>query len=129
MRWLKTTVTAVLLALWVPAASHALLAHAGWIHTGHADEHRASDTDNHHDAADGICRITSTEVQMPTPDLSSSQPTFALLSFTFLLFALEAALPAPNGPDPPGASPPELSHTWQFSFRASLPPRAPSLTS
>jgi hypothetical protein len=117
------------MALWVPATSHALLEHAGWIHTSHADEHGASDPDNDHDAADGVCRIASTEVQVPTPDLSSSQLAFLSLSFTFVLLAPKAALPTSNGPDPPAAAPPELSHTWQFSFRASLPSRAPTLAS
>ena len=28
-----------------------------------------------------------------------------------------------------GTSPPEISRTWQFSFRAAAPPRAPSLVS
>ena len=34
-----------------------------------------------------------------------------------------------SGLSPPGSAPPELSHRWQFSFRAALPVRAPSSVS
>ena len=122
--------TIVLLALWLPASSHALLQQAGWIHTDHADADGDSDADNDHDAADGICHAASTHIQVPQPDLSGSPMPFSSLDFALALGALlETSLAALNGPDPPGTAPPELSHTWQFSFRASLPPRAPSLVS
>ena len=127
VRWLKTVVTVLLLALWLPATSHALLEQAGWIHTEHADADGDSDTDNDHDVADGICRAASTDVQVPQPELTGPPMPISSLDFSLGLAALlQASLAAPNGPDPPGAAPPELSHTWQFSFRASLPPRAPS---
>ncbi len=121
--------TVLLLALWLPATSHALLEQVGWIHTPHTDEEGAPDTDNDHDAADGFCHVASTGVHVPQPELSGGQ-SFALSGFWLTFAALfEASLALPNGPDPPGAAPPELSHTWQFSFRASLPPRAPSMIS
>ncbi len=125
----KTVVTMLLLALWLPATSHALLEQAGWIHAAHVDAGGAPDTDNDHDAADGVCRVTSTNIQVPQPEWSSG----VLLAWTDVSLTLaawfEASLALPNGPAPPGAAPPELSQTWQFSFRASLPPRAPSLIS
>ena len=64
---LKIVVTMLLLALWLPATSHALLEQVEWIHTAHADAHDASDTDNdnNHDVADGLCRVASTDVQVP----------------------------------------------------------------
>ena len=69
MKWFKTVVTMLLLALWLPATSHALLEQVGWVHTAHADTHHASDADadhdNDHDAADGLCRVASTNVQVP----------------------------------------------------------------
>jgi hypothetical protein len=131
VKWFKTVVTLLLLSLWLPATSHALLEQVGWIHTAHADAHGDSDgdNDNNHDAADGLCRVTSTDVQVPQPELSGGL-CLASVDFSLTLARLfEAELALPNGPDPPGAAPPELSHTWQFSFRASLPPRAPSLIS
>ena len=119
----------LLLALWLPATSHALLEQVEWIHTAHVDTHDASDADhdNGHDAADGLCRVASTDVQVPPPELTGGL-LLASVDFSLTPAALfEASLALPNGPDPPGAAPPELSHTWQFSSRASLPPRAPSL--
>src|SRR5262245_30358007 len=56
---LKSIVTGLLLALWLPATSHSLLQQAGWVHTEHADEADAPDTDNDHDAADGICCVAT----------------------------------------------------------------------
>ena len=132
VRWFKTIVTAVLLVLWVPATSHALLEQAGWIHIPHGDADNASgtDNDNDHDAADGICHVASTQVQVPQSDLAGSPASQALMEFSFVVTASNALSSATlKGPDPPGAAPPELAHIWQFSFRASLPPRAPSLLS
>jgi hypothetical protein len=131
VKWLKTIVTMVLLALWLPATSHAWLEQAGWIHTSHAEAHDASgaDNDDNHDAADGLCRIASTDVPVPSPELTA-RLSLASAAFSVTRAAWwEAALALPDGPDPPGAAPPELSHTWQFSSRASLPARAPSLIS
>ena len=117
-----------LLALWLPATSHALLEQVEWIHSSPHDAHDASGTDNSndHDAADGICHPASNQVGVPQPD--STRPASADFSLTPdpLHEASRAAL---DGLDPPGAAPPELSQSWQFSFRASLPPRAPALFS
>lgn len=125
----KTVVTILLLALWLPATSHALLEQAEWIHTAHTHADGAPDTDNDHDAADGICRVAPTDVQVPQPELTGGL-LLAWTSFSLTLAAsFEASFALPNGLDPPGTAPPELSHSWQFSFRASLPPRAPSLIS
>ena len=131
MKRFKTVVTVLLLALWQPATSHALLEQIGWIHTAHDDtpDGSGSDTDNDHDAADGICQVTSNHVDVPQPDFTGGL-LWARAAFTLTLAALfEASCALPSGPDPPGTAPPELSHTWQFSFRASLPPRAPSVIS
>jgi hypothetical protein len=127
VRWLKTVVTILLLVLWLPATSHALLEQAGWIHTAHGDADNDSGRDNDHDAADGICHRASSHVQVPKPELNTELlPAAGNDLFTA---AFEISLTLSNGYDPPGAAPPELSSTWQFSFRASLPPRAPSMIS
>ena len=126
VRWFETVVTILLLALWLPSTSHALLEESGWIHTPHTDTDSAPDPDNDHDAADGICLAASTDVQVPQPELSGGT-ILALLDHFFTLARLADPSPAlPGGPAPPGTAPPEISQTWQFSFRASLPPRAPS---
>jgi len=128
MNWFRTMIAMFLLALWVPMASHELLELCGWIHVAATtDSGEAHDDD--HDAADGVCQVASTHIQVPQPPLSGELLP-GLIDFSGSLSVLcEAALALPNGPDPPGAAPPELSQTWQFSFRASLAARAPSLIS
>ena len=128
--WTPKLAALVLAVLWLPATSHSLLEQAGWIHTEHAEEGDSSGTDSDHDAADGTCRAASTDVPVPQPALTNSPAPFSSLDFSLVLATLpKTSLAAPNGPDPPGAAPPELSRTWQFCFRASLSPRAPSLIS
>jgi hypothetical protein len=129
VKWFKTVTTILLLAFWLPATSHELLEQVGWIHTAHAHDASGTDNDNDHDAADGICRVTSNHVDVPQPNLTCGLP-LARAPFVLTFAALfEASFALPNGPDPPGGAPPELSQTWQFSFRASLSPRAPSMIS
>jgi hypothetical protein len=119
----------LLLALWLPATSHALLEQAGWIHSPHTDADGAPDADNDHDAADGICHVASTDVRVPQPESSSGLLLASVAYSLTLAELLEASLALPNGPDPPGTAPSEFPQTWQFLFRASLPPRAPSMIS
>lgn len=128
---LRFIIAPLLVVLWLPASSHALLEHWELIHQVQSDHEPGpddSDTDNH-DAADGICHIAPTAVQVQQPDWNAG---LQLAPESFLLAFIapgEAPLVLRNGPDPPGVAPPELLHTWQFSFRTSLPPRAPSVIS
>ena len=124
--------TVVLVAFWLPGSSHTLLESAGLIHQRHADhdedssgshEHNADD----HDAADGHCLLSSSDISVPVPD---TVPT----PFLVCLFGLEwdwrlHVVCHPSGLAPPGTAPPQLSHRWQFDFRTALSPRAPSLIS
>ena len=116
--------------MWLPATSHALLEQAGWIHDKHAEESDSSGSDYDHDAADGTCLVASNDIQVQT-----AVETGAALTLAFLYLSLKPSTPLEpmgafsNDRAPPGAVPLELSPTWQFSFRASLPPRAPSVIS
>jgi hypothetical protein len=136
VRQLKAIVIVVMTLFWSVVSSHALLEFAGVIHHHHVAEHAHSpdahghDSDEHqtdtHEAADGKYRPSSVRVSAPTPKF------FTLLPFT--VPELES-LPEPPavrqsfGSALPGVAPPQHSHRWQFSFRAALPPRAPSLIS
>jgi hypothetical protein len=128
----RITVTLLLLALWPAASSHALLETCGLIHQQHADHEFGSngshdDHDDDHEAADGHCLLSSTQVTVPVPDLDLVPHLFVFLSLGW-----EAELQSPvlfSGLAPPGTAPPQLSHRWQFSFRTALSPRAPSLIS
>ena len=51
-------------------------------------------------------------------------PVFSI-AFAFALLSQPPALDRVASQASPEASPPELVHTWQFSSRTALPPRAP----
>ena len=128
---LKRIITALLLAIWLPASSHALLEHFDLIHKVHAD-HDADSTGSHehptdnHQAADGKCALSSTHVNV---SLLNVVVTSFLPSALGLDWASELNVERqPSGLAPPGTAPP-LSHCWQFFFRTALPARAPSLIS
>jgi len=119
------------MVIWLPASSHTFLELAGFIHEMHehleakSSDSREHDTDNHA-AADGLCVSPSAKVQVFKPSFSL---VGAWLTAVILLNTQQSHSGAlPVGPRAPGPAPPELSH-WQFSFRAALPVRAPSLTS
>lgn len=136
--WVKLTAL-LLLALWLPATSHAWLESSGIIHhgghhgppNGHGadvdhDEHEDhDDLDINHDAADGICRIETDAVAVPPPVL--------IADFLPLLAAHIGALL--RGPDAaaapafvPSTAPPELHAARHFCERTASPARAPDVT-
>lgn len=135
VKCVRIAVVLALLALWVPASSHALLEHAGWIHEHeeeadhghdhHDDHHPAKGSD--HDAADGICRVETGSVDVPVPKIVHAW----MLGDSVLCSGLSSLTEEPDysGPSPPGTAPPEVRVSWQFSCRAAVPVRAPSLLS
>jgi len=128
----KATVAVLLAAAWLPASSHALLEFFELIHQVHADHDAESngshehDADNH-EAADGRCLASLAKVQVPKPTAISALH-WLVAALTASRLDLESQV-SHAGPSPPGVAPPELSHRWQFSFRAALPVRAPSILS
>jgi hypothetical protein len=128
-------VALLLLAVWPAVSSHAVLQHSGLIHQFHDDHDEDADEPggshehhaNGHDVADGQCVLSAKEVSVPTHHADV---------MPFVVWWLAAAsMPElsperhPSGLAPPGLAPPELSHRWQFFFRAALPARAPSFVS
>jgi len=132
MNRLRFIIAPLLVALWLPASSHALLEHWELIHQVHADHESSSngshehDTDNH-DGADGLGLVPSAKVPLPQPVFVALLPCFTVLSLPDGHEGIGQF--AHTGPSPPGTAPPQLSHCWQFSFRTALPARAPSLIS
>jgi hypothetical protein len=126
MNWRQRIVAIVLLAVWMPASSLCLAECAKLVKRGDCCAH---DSGGKADAAGGACCLLAlggykSDTQrswVPVPIL------LAIALAPSLLHRLSAAarlsLPSPN------ASPPVLPVTWQFSFRAALPPRAPSSAS
>lgn len=130
MKALKTIVTMLLVAVWLPESSHALLESLELIHQQHGQADSSSQGGDSHEAADGNCRVESNHVQVPQPELSGSLLPWELADYSLSVAALiETSLTLPSGLAPPGTAPPQLSHCWQFSFRTALPARAPSLIS
>ena len=136
---LKSIGALALVALWLPASSHAFLQHVGLIHQVHAHDEDAAaghedESDGPHEhgadnhaAADGLCRAPSGKVQLDKPvDVVKATWFFATLLNAAVLSCSERSH---SGPSPPGTAPPELSHRWQLSSRAALPVRAPSVAS
>lgn len=109
--------------LWLPLSSHALLESAGLIHQDTADG-----SDDDHDAADGICLIESGGFHV---EKGCQSGEFCLAQFLsdVSVWVVVDATPPQSKPDIPGTAPPLLTQSWQFSSRASLPARAPSIAS
>ena len=145
VKWLKTGVTLLLLAVWLPASSHAFLQQVGFIHQVHEHD-EAAEADHHsdaaphpdaghphehgadtHAAADGLFVASSAKVQLAKPSVVEVLPWLA--AAVLISAEVPSVLAAHSGPAPPGVAPPECSHRWQFSFRATLPIRAPSVLS
>lgn len=109
-----------MLALWMPATSHALLESAGVIHQSHADAD--SDGDHDHDAADGLVLLPlSVSAPVMTAALVCVLPVVVFLLPEPIETRLTQRIDS-------GSSPP-LANVWQFAHRAALPARAPSFAS
>jgi hypothetical protein len=121
-----------LLLIWGPVTSHGLLSSLGLVHhhqpAGHAQVpgHHDNDVDQDHDAADGICRIENSGLQIDKI-LGSLLPVIALFILQGDHLSVEVSHRC--SPTIPGAAPLELFACRQFDFRTALPARAPSFVS
>jgi len=119
----KTIAALLLLAFWVPISSHEMLEHWGVIHTQASNPIDKHDDD--HDAADGLCQLPAGAFQVQkffAPEVSFA--ALAVLTELVRDSVWEQASFALVNP-----SPPDIRVEWQFSSRAALPARAPSLIS
>jgi hypothetical protein len=109
-----------------------LLESAGFIHQEkpHAhspsNDNQASDNEDDHDAADGRCLLSNTQVNVPGPVVVLHSNSFCLWLLQFSQ-RLTPDIHA-SGLAPPGGYLPPIS-AWQFSLRTALSPRAPSAIS
>ena len=125
---LKPIVAMLMLALLAFASSHPLLEGLELIHQEAAHADGPVGSDSHHDLADGKCRGNSSRDEIQR---SSSSGAFSFTQIFALACVLVDDTDCSNHPCVEAATspPPELGTTWQFSSRAALPARAPSLTS
>ncbi len=126
VNWLHRIVAVVMLAAWMPAASLCLAECAGMVERGDCC---ADESGGKSDAAGHPCCFLASGLYK-----SHDQQRVATAPATLLT----PVLPSPFSLTPasveeaalrPAPSPPDLPVTWQFSFRAALPPRAPSFAS
>ena len=119
---LKTTMAALLVVLWIPTTSLCLLEAAGWV--SDADGCATSQSSG----SSPCCALASASYK--AQENQQLAVPFCLLAIAFLVDVLKL-IPARNNSSigEVGVSPPELSQSWQFSVRAALEPRAPSLGS
>jgi hypothetical protein len=119
---LKTIIAAVLLGLWIPAGSVCLIENAGLL------AKNAGCCDDQSSKTPPCCALASATYKMdenaPTKALSLAQIFVSIDSAN-----LESSRPQFFRAAECGVSPPELSTSWQFSFRTALAPRAPSSAS
>ena len=132
VKLVRSLVALMLLAVWPAVTSHTLLEQLELVHVAHADhdadlpdspEHDGAD----HDAADGLCLVSSKATSIPVPQVALAPELIGWLA-TGYLSELQGQRHW-SGTAPPGTAPPELLHCWQFSSRAALSARAPSFLS
>lgn len=126
VNWLHRIVALVMLAAWMPAASLCLAECAGMVERGDccADESSGQPDDAAHPCcflASGLYKSHDHQTFVTAPDALATAQLPSPISVAPSSGGLASL--------PPALSPPDLPVTWQFSFRAALPPRAPSLAS
>jgi hypothetical protein len=124
----KNLVALLLLVVWMPATMCCALERAGVPFFQQCCEDDAADGSHKDPCGDKTCcLLESGKYQTPNPTPLLISPEF-LLSFVYVAFVEppEASL---SSFEPPESSPPDLPVTWQFSSRAALPVRAPSIAS
>jgi hypothetical protein len=123
--------TALALAvLWLPVSVHCQLEQLPGLDFLSCCDHEDTTAPHQDDDCEGdACAVVESglykseerQISLPAPDLAPV--VFQLLPSPDPLSCTVAR----GGVD--GTAPPELARVWQFSFRAALPPRAPSLVS
>ena len=124
VKLLRTTVTLMVLAAWLPATSHCLLSGAGLMPGSCETDHHHGDAPAHSHDNCGQCALESGGFKLNDPDALQ-------LAFTpVLTWQLRLHLPPPEMTvlilSDSGRAPPDQSR-WQFQTRAALPGRAPAI--
>ncbi|MCI0538431.1 MAG: hypothetical protein L0Z50_24760 [Verrucomicrobiales bacterium] len=120
-----------LIAFWVLMTSH-----CGWERIpglkflactplAEAAPHQPSDCGDD----DACATVESGNYKSEEGQVSAPKAPILPVAFALALLSDLAALEPPASEISPEATPPELAHVWQFSFRTALPPRAPSFIS
>ncbi|ODU23963.1 MAG: hypothetical protein ABS95_02620 [Verrucomicrobia bacterium SCN 57-15] len=112
-----------MVALWLPGSMHCLLEDTGWLPK---DGSCATSPAGSHDQSDG-CQFENGGVQFQP--VKVFVPSFNFIPLMVLLHVSPAAEPTLFLPARDSSRLVELVHSWQFTRRAALPVRAPSIAS
>ncbi len=129
MRHLNTIVTVLVLAVWAACTAHCAIENR----SGAAGLPCCNEDGGHSDQAPqapGHCVCSAIQAGGYVSQDSSVSIPLPLDGFTFPVdVPQQVDLPTRPGDVEPASSPPEALEPWQFSFRAALLARAPSLVS
>jgi len=130
MKWLNTIAVWVMLALWLPVTNHCRFEQIpgfSFLDCCNQDGGNSQDEECQNDGCaaveDGLYKTESNQIEVLGP----------VLTFTHFLGSLEDQLGIAqefaSRAESSKSVLPEFLKSWQFSFRAASPPRAPSLAS
>ena len=130
MKSLEKTLVWTFIALWVLVSNHCALERVPGLDflACSSPETEASHQPSGCGDEDACAAVESGLYKSEERQTLSPKPSFAAVRFAVLLLEITAP-PSASRQDSPEPIPPELAHTWQFSFRTALSPRAPSLHS
>ena len=125
MRKMRAFVVVALAGLWMVVGSHCLLEHVPGFEFLRCESPGSADTSPCSQCDDEMCRALESGQY-----LSSGQAKAPVVAL-----GMQVVQTSPAEGHPPfhltggmlTDAPPDLSRIWQFSLRAALPPRAPSL--
>lgn len=128
VRRLRTVVSLLLALMWLPATVHCRLESLpGFDFLTCCTHTDADQSTSHHEGdcqTDGCATVEAGLYKHEDLDNTPVKPMVAVSLLPVLLEELQARVPTSTGIRSP--APPELCCNWQFSYRAALPPRAPS---
>ena len=125
MKRLRQIVGLVLLVLWVPLTSHCT-----WEYIPDLALFKCSaDTEQHSEPKSDCADDGCAQLETATYRSSGTQPEVAPPAFLVLFQLLTLTVPAIEACVAAVTAPSEITSGWQFTFRAALPPRAPSFVS
>lgn len=129
MQRIKAAVALMLALVWLPAVSCCLIDASGLLGKQDccAKEHALSVPSPGN--CDQPCGTLASATYLSQQDQMLLVAPLGLPLYDCATFLMEVQRPAEIGCLLPTTAPPELAGGWQFSFRAALPPRAPSLAS
>ena len=129
VRRIRTIVAVLLAIIWLPAVSCCLIDASGLFGKQDCCEKEHSHPGSIPGNCDQPCGLLASASYLPHQDQPIVPAPLGTLFLAVVLFHVAPQPPVGVGLNIPATAPPEVAAHWQFSFRAALPPRAPSFVS